>query len=174
MKLLIETYISIFITTICIVTCASFINAEMQMNEARDFHASCIALIESTDFDAETIKNCQDKAIERGYYYYECLNCNTTYEKTATECPHCHTKRTATSAKKKTYLTITDMDNSEKLRCSDCGRVYDYDLDACPNCGANKPVSYLQHRLCTVELKYDIKINILNIKRTGVISGYAR
>ena len=88
MKLLIETYISIFITTICIVTCASFINAEMQMNEARDFHASCIALIESTDFDAETIKNCQDKAIERGYYYYECLNCNTTYKKTETECPH--------------------------------------------------------------------------------------
>ena len=171
MKLLIETYISIFITTICIVVSASFINSELQINEARDFHSSCVSLIEATDFDAETIVKCQENATERGYYNWKCKSCNMTYDKILEECPNCH----STDAEKKSLLVIMPATSaSEKLKCGGCGRLYDYTTDPCPYCGENKPSSYIQNRLYTVELTYDIKIPILKIKRTGVINGYAR
>lgn len=171
MKLLIETYISIFITTICIVVSASFINSELQINEARDFHSSCVALIEATDFDAETIVKCQENAIERGYYNFRCKSCNHTYEKTLTKCPNCN----STNNEKHSLLEIKPATSAtEKLKCGGCGKLYDYTTEACPYCGENKPSSYIQNRLYTVELIYDIKIPILKIKRTGVINGYAR
>lgn len=171
MKLLIETYISIFITTVCIVVCSSFINSELQINEARDFHSSCVSLIEATDFDAETIVNCQKQAIERGYYKYKCKSCNKTYDKSLDKCPYCR----STNKEKVSLLIIKPASSvSERVKCGNCGTVYDYTATECPNCHQNIPSSYIQNRLYTVELKYNIQISILKIKRTGVINGYAR
>lgn len=99
MKLLIESYISIFIITLSILICSSFITAEMDMNNARDFHASCVALIETTDFDEEIISNCIKEAKDRGYTLdvaeikpsqFVCSDCGIFYDSNLYSCPNCN------------------------------------------------------------------------------------
>lgn len=145
MRLLIENYLSIFLVTICTLLCTSFVKSEIEINNARDFHSYCIAVIEASDFDSEAIQKCKDEATERGYT----LNISQT--------------------------------KFDKLRCSNCGAVFSIDGSdtiICPNCKAtsdpNNYYQYLTNRICTVELKYTIKLKLLNIEKSGVLNGYAR
>ena len=62
MKLLIENYLSIFLVTICAMLCTSFIRSELEINNARDFHSYCIAVIEASDFDKEAMNKCKEEA----------------------------------------------------------------------------------------------------------------
>lgn len=155
MRLLIENYISVFLVTICALLCTSFIKSEIDINNARDFHSYCIAMIETSDFDSEAIQKCNDEAEKRGY-----------------------------------TLTVTSADEGliEKVRCGNCGTVFsikDMDVVKCPNPDCKVPASttpienpknydYFQNRICTVELKYSVKMKILGIEKEGVLSGYAR
>ena len=145
MRLLIENYLSIFLVAICTLLCTSFISSELQINNARDYHSYCIAMIEASDFDKDVIEKCTEEAENRGY-----------------------------------TLSVTST-SFEKLECNKCGEVFsikNMDVVECPNCGSTSDTgvyyTYLNNRICTVELKYNIKIGLLGIKKEGVLNGYAR
>lgn len=146
MRLLIENYLSIFLVTVCALLCTSFIKSEIEINNARDFHSYCIAVIEASDLDKEAIDKCKLEATKRGY--------ELNVSKTA----------------------------FEKLKCEKCGTVFSsegMDVVKCPNADCQNSntrlmYTYLTNRICTVELKYKINLNLLNISKEGVINGYAR
>ena len=147
MKLLIENYLTIFLITLCTLLCTSFIKSEIEINNARDFHSYCIAVVEASDFDRKAIKKCQTEAIERGY-----------------------------------TLNVSQTTLNNRVKCEKCGTIFDItgaETISCPNCGGGDSdttlyYNYIENRMCTVELKYNIKLNLLNITKSGVLNGYAR
>ncbi len=144
MKLLIENYLSIFLVTICAMLCTSFIKSELEINNARDFHSYCIAVIEASDFDKEAMNKCKEEATKRGY---ELNITSTNFEKM--RCEKCG--------------TVFNIDNSGITQCPKCG-----------NGDAKKRYTYLTNRICTVELKYSVNLKLLGIHKDGVLNGYAR
>lgn len=98
MKQLIETFVTVFLVTIFVLLLSQFIGAELQINNAKDFHAECISQIEASDFDATVIQKCKDIATEhdmslkvqnRTTEQMICNSCNTVFELGDTKCPNC-------------------------------------------------------------------------------------
>jgi len=129
MKLLIETYVTTFIVVLSVMICSSFIKAELQINSAKDFHASCIALIEASDFDEDVIISCQENASKRGYTL-KVKNTVPELEANKVICGRCKT----------IYNAPTDI------------------AATCPNCSSSSITRYIANRLYLVELDYKIDL----------------
>ena len=146
MKLLIENYLSIFLVTICAMLCTSFIRSELEINNARDFHSYCIAVIEASDFDTEAMNKCKEEATKRGY---ELNITSTSIEKM--RCKKCN--------------TVFNINDSGITQCPNPN---------CGNGDPDKIYTYLTNRICTDELKYSVDLKLLGIHKDGVLNGYAR
>lgn len=98
MKLLIETFVSVFLLSVAVLVCGQMIGSQLQINEAKDFHAACVGLIETSNFEPFVMESCKQKATERGYELlvettdrerFLCQDCNTILSTEVTTCTIC-------------------------------------------------------------------------------------
>lgn len=108
MKIIVETFVTIFMVSLAVFISIQFISIQLQTNNAKDLHATYISMVEASDFDADTIAQCQQDAIEKGVTltidntYKEkmiCSDCNTVFAIGATKCPTCSGKNIFNYAK---------------------------------------------------------------------------
>lgn len=100
MKMLIEAFVTTIILALAAFICASFINVELQINQVKDFQATSIGQIETSNFDPNVIAQCQSEAARRGYTlslsmtkneeFLRCQRCNKVFSKDQSQCPICH------------------------------------------------------------------------------------
>lgn len=102
MRTLIETFVIIFLAGISILICAEFIGIQLQTNNAKDLHTTYVSMIESSNFDEETINQCKADAREKGYELdvdnnstpkKKCVNCNATMPAETVKCPSCGSEK---------------------------------------------------------------------------------
>ncbi len=99
MKIFIEAFVTSILIALAAFVCAGFINVELQINQAKEFHNVCIGEIETSDFNEGVILQLKTDAANRGYTlnvdttknqeYLKCMDCNQLYSKTEGRCPTC-------------------------------------------------------------------------------------
>lgn len=98
MKQLIESFVTVFLILVSVLMLTQFIAASMQIRFARQFHSSCIGEIESSDFDENVIRQCQESATANGFELVVddvrtnrtvCADCNGDVDPDTMECKVC-------------------------------------------------------------------------------------
>ena len=79
MKIILQTYISIFMLAIVVFISSGLILVNMQGQMARNFYATCIENIENSGCDAMVILDCQRMAEKYGYTFLV-DDCSIKYE----------------------------------------------------------------------------------------------
>ena len=67
MKIVIEIYVSIFILCMAALLCIGFIEADVQVSQARDAHSMYVQQIRDSNYSDTVIEGCKKHAMENGY-----------------------------------------------------------------------------------------------------------
>ena len=67
MKVVIETYVSVFVICICVVLCACLITADINVASARDAYTTYVLELQDSNFADDVVQACLDDATSRGY-----------------------------------------------------------------------------------------------------------
>lgn len=67
MKIIFETYVSIFIITLCVLLCAALIASDIDVANARDTYTTYTSQLQDSNFAAAVIEECKNDAKLRGY-----------------------------------------------------------------------------------------------------------
>lgn len=67
MKIIFESYVSIFIICMCAVLCACLISADMDVANARDAYTTYMCQLQDSNFAPAVVSACREDAEMRGY-----------------------------------------------------------------------------------------------------------
>lgn len=98
MRSLIEAFTTVLIAGIMVLLCGSFIWIQLETNNAKDLHSTYVSMIETSDFDTETINQCKTDAADKGYTLEvtdnsalkkKCATCNKILDPSTPTCSGC-------------------------------------------------------------------------------------
>ena len=100
MKIVIETFVTIFFITLAVFVGTQIIGSQLQISNAKEFHNNVIKGVEDSGFDVQTIKEFKKKAGNLGYKLevdisgedsIRCSDCNSSFkvEESLASCKNC-------------------------------------------------------------------------------------
>lgn len=143
MRLMLDGLLAFIIIAFSVILCAGFVNAEMQINEAKSFYNTSVAAIEHSDFSSSSINTAKTSATNRGYV----LSVGAVETVRGYRCPVCSGVFPDTSK------NAVSCPNGDHLN--------------------GKNMELLVDRRAKVKLTYKISINLIGYSKDGVLEGYA-
>lgn len=138
MKIVVETFVTIFFITLTVFIATQVISSQIQVNNAKEFHYNAMKGIEDSGLDSEVVAEFITKARTLGYDMVvdingddvmRCNNCNTTFDTSSgvISCGNCGSNKIyLEDGNKRGLVTLTYDVEVPLLGITENGRVEGY------------------------------------------------
>ncbi len=103
MKVVIETFVTLFFLTIFVFVASQLISLQIQVEAANQYHLDVVKQIENSHFNQSVLSKCKEEAKQNDYQLtvllgekeeLQCLDCNYRWQLTndTLQCPLCRSK----------------------------------------------------------------------------------